>query len=72
MTAMIWSALILAVVGVAGLIVLVAYASRLKLKLSRFGSEARLLAERVTRLQDILDEVALHQRDYTVPSNERR
>lgn len=71
MTPMIWSALILAVVGIAGLIVLVAYASRLKSKLSRCGSEARLLAERVTRLQDILDEVALHKRDYTVPSNER-
>lgn len=69
---MIWSALILAVVGVAGLIVLVVYASQLKLKLSRFGSEARLLAERVTQLQGILDEAALHQRDYTVPSNERR
>ena len=71
MTAMIWSALILAMVGVAGLIVLVVYASRLKPKLSRFGSEARSLAERVTQLQGILDEAALHKRDYTVPSNER-
>ncbi|WP_297746775.1 hypothetical protein [uncultured Tessaracoccus sp.] len=69
---MIWSALVLAMIGVAGLIVLVTYASRLKLKLSCFGSEARLLAERVTRLQDILEEAALPKRDYTVPSNERR
>ncbi|WP_297739473.1 hypothetical protein [uncultured Tessaracoccus sp.] len=69
---MIWSALILAVMGVAGLIVLVSYASRLKPKLHRFGGESELLAERVTRLQDILDEVVSSKRDYTVPSNERR
>ena len=63
MTSMIWSALILAVAGVAGLVFLVFYAVGLKAKLNHFGEEARLLGERVTQLQDVVDKIASKKRD---------